>query len=277
MSPSPVPPSESNITVSLSSNSSEVLEGAVIQLSCSVGSTTGPLSVVWHRADQQGAGPDLEVASFHRDGTVVHSPSYRERSDYGEVRVEKLQADAFSLSLYNALPGDEAQYRCTATEWLQTGTEPELNWEKIGETSATKAVTVKTVVKTKMPGRASCYQLIRFRVSGGDGDRDGDGGKEERRSEMRDGMRGESYCLFENDVPGQQPRLDRETLIIRPEGHPGGGTEDGGRRTERGTERGRGTETKRRGADGENLASSFLLMLDREFFLEMITDPHILR
>jgi len=123
----------------------------VIQLTCSVQSTTGPLSVVWHWTDKQGTGPDLEVASFDRGGTVLHSPSYRERSNYGEIRVEKVQADTFSLSLYNALPGDEGQYRCTATEWLQTGTEPELNWEKIGEKLATKAVTVKTVGKLVPP------------------------------------------------------------------------------------------------------------------------------
>lgn len=137
--------SESNITVSLSSNSSEVLEGDVIQLTCSVHSTTGPLSVVWQWADKQATGPAQEVASVDRDGTIWHSPAYRERSSYGEIRVEKVRAETFSLSLYNALPGDEGQYRCTATEWFQTGTEPELNWEKIGEKSATKTVTVKTV------------------------------------------------------------------------------------------------------------------------------------
>lgn len=142
---------ESNITVLLFSNSSEVLEGDVIQLICSIHSTTGPLSVVWQWTDKQATGLALEVASVDRDGTVWHSPSYRERSSYGEIRVEKVRADTFSLSLYNALPGDEGQYRCTATEWLQTGTEPELNWEKIGEKSTSKTVTVKTVGKLLKP------------------------------------------------------------------------------------------------------------------------------
>lgn len=143
--------SESNITVLLSSNSSEVLEGDVMQLTCSVHSTTGPLSVVWQWMDKQATGPAQEVASVDRDGTVWHSPGYRERSSYGEIRVEKVRADTFSLSLYNALPGDEGQYRCTATEWFQTGTEPELNWEKIGEKSATKTITVKTVGELLQP------------------------------------------------------------------------------------------------------------------------------
>lgn len=139
--------SESNITVTLSSNSSEVVEGDAIQLTCSIQSTTGPLSVVWQWTDKQATGPAQEVASVDRDGTVWHSPTYRERASYGEIRVEKVRGDTFSLSLYNALPGDEGQYSCIATEWLQTGTEPELNWEKIGEKSAAKTVTVKTVGK----------------------------------------------------------------------------------------------------------------------------------
>lgn len=153
---------KSNITVSLSSNSSEVLEGDVIQLTCSVHATTGPLSVIWQWADKQGTGPAQEVASVDRDGTVRHSSTYKERSSYGEIRVEKVQADTFSLSLYNALPGDEGQYRCTVTEWSQTGTEPELNWEKIGEKLANKNVTVKTVESSFMVSASSRTPSVTF-------------------------------------------------------------------------------------------------------------------
>lgn len=147
---------ESNITVALSSNFSEVVEGDVIQLTCSVHITAGPLSVVWQWMAKQGNGPVQEVASVDRDGTVSPSPAYRERSNYGEIRVEKVQGNIFSLSLYNALPGDEGQYRCTASEWLQTGTEPELVWEKIGEKSDIKTVTVKTVGKLLQPNLNHC-------------------------------------------------------------------------------------------------------------------------
>ncbi|XP_073329449.1 immunoglobulin superfamily member 3 [Pagrus major] len=157
-----VQPLKSNITVALSSNSSEVLEGDVIQLTCSVYTTTGPLSVVWQWTDKQATGTVQEVASLDRDGTVWHSSAYKERSSYGEIRVEKMQSDTFSLSLYNALPGDEGQYRCTATEWLQTGTEPELNWEKIGEKSATKTVTVKTVESSFMVSASSRTPSVTF-------------------------------------------------------------------------------------------------------------------
>ncbi|KAM9343359.1 immunoglobulin superfamily member 3 [Pholidichthys leucotaenia] len=149
----------SNMTVSLSNNASEVLEGDVIQLTCSAHSTVGLLSVVW-----QWTGVELtqEVASVDRDGTVWHSPTYRERSSYGEIRAEKVRADTFILSLYNALPGDEGQYRCTVTEWLQTGTEPELIWENIGEKSATKNVAVKTVESSFMVSAISRTPSITY-------------------------------------------------------------------------------------------------------------------
>lgn len=156
---------ESNITVSLSSNASEVLEGDVIQLSCSAQSTTGPLSVVWHWTDKEETGAAQEVASVDRDGTVWHSPAYRERSSYGEVRVEKVRADAFSLSLYSALPGDEGEYGCTVTEWSQTDTQPEPDWEKIGEMSATKTVAVKTVGKSFQANLTTVLCMCHLKVS----------------------------------------------------------------------------------------------------------------
>ncbi|XP_068602569.1 immunoglobulin superfamily member 3 [Brachionichthys hirsutus] len=157
-----VQPLKSNITVALSSNSSEVLEGDVIQLTCFVHAATGPLSATWLWTDKQATGPAQEVASVDRDGTVWHSPHYSERASYGEIRVEKVRGDAFTLSLYNALPGDEGQYRCTVTEWLQTGAGLELNWEKIGEKSATKAAAVKTVESSFMVSASSRTPSINF-------------------------------------------------------------------------------------------------------------------
>ncbi|KAM4731995.1 immunoglobulin superfamily member 3 isoform 2-T2 [Anableps anableps] len=153
---------KNNTTVSLSTNSSEVLEGDRIQLICSVNSATGPLSVVWQWTDKQLTGPIQEVASVDRDGTVAHGASYRDRSRYGEIRVERVRADIFSLSLYNALPGDEGQYRCTATQWINTGTDTEPNWENIGNQTATKTVTVKTVESSFMVSASSRTPSITF-------------------------------------------------------------------------------------------------------------------
>ncbi|XP_037095128.1 immunoglobulin superfamily member 3 [Syngnathus acus] len=150
-----VQPLKSNMTVLLSSNSSEVLEGNVMQLTCLVQSTTGLLSVVWQWTDKEGNEPAQRLASLDRDGTVRHSEAYRERSTYGEIRVERSRADTFLLSIYNVLPEDEGQYSCTATEWFQSGAEAELSWVQIGETSDTKMVTVKTVESSFMVSASS--------------------------------------------------------------------------------------------------------------------------
>ncbi|XP_016367355.1 immunoglobulin superfamily member 3-like [Sinocyclocheilus rhinocerous] len=140
-----VTPLRSNITVSLSSNTSEIMEGETVQLTCIVSSTVGPLSVSWQWTDKEGVGPAVNVASVDREGTVTPGPNFRERSSFGEIRVERVRPDTFTLFLYNAFPTDEGQYRCSATEWSQSGTAPDWIWQQIGDESATKTVTVKSV------------------------------------------------------------------------------------------------------------------------------------
>lgn len=133
--------------MSLSSNTSELMEGETIQLNCVVGSTLGPLSVMWQWTDKDGAGPAVNVASVDREGTITPGPTFRERSSFGEVRVERVQPDTFTLFLYNAFPTDEGQYRCSATEWSQSGFAPDWIWQQIGDESAIKTITVKSVGK----------------------------------------------------------------------------------------------------------------------------------
>ncbi|KAI2660560.1 Immunoglobulin superfamily member 3 [Labeo rohita] len=137
-----VTPLRSNITVSLSSNTSEIMEGETIQLTCVVSNTVGPLSVTWQWTDKEGAGPAVNVATVDREGTVTPGPTFRERSSFGEVRMERVRPDTFTLFLYNAFPTDEGQYRCSATEWSQSGAAPDWTWQQIGDESASKTVTL---------------------------------------------------------------------------------------------------------------------------------------
>ncbi|KAJ8410426.1 hypothetical protein AAFF_G00193300 [Aldrovandia affinis] len=140
-----VQPLRSNITVSLSSNSSEVPEGDPIQLTCSVRSAmekASSLSVLWQWTDRQGAAPPQDLATVDRDGTVRPGTLYQERSGYGEIRLERVRADTVTLSVYSALPSDEGQYKCVVTEWVQS---PDQTWEKIGEKSAVNSVNIKAV------------------------------------------------------------------------------------------------------------------------------------
>ncbi|XP_051998870.1 immunoglobulin superfamily member 3-like [Xyrauchen texanus] len=140
-----VTPLRSNITVSLSSESSEIMEGETILLTCIVNNTLGPLSVTWQWMDKDGAGPAVDLASVDRDGTVTPGSTLRERSSYGEVRVERVRPDTFTLSLHNAFPTDDGMYRCSAIEWSQSGTAPDWVWQQIGDETAIRTVTVKSV------------------------------------------------------------------------------------------------------------------------------------
>nr|XP_015219860.1 PREDICTED: immunoglobulin superfamily member 3-like [Lepisosteus oculatus] len=138
-----VQPLRSNITVSVSSNSTNVIEGDAIHFTCSVRSTVdkeGSLSFSWQLVDKQGSTQD--IAAVDQIGTVRPGPSYRERSSYGEIRVERVRSDTFTLSVYNTLPKDEGQYKCGVAEWVSR---PDGSWEKIGEKSAGKLVTVTAV------------------------------------------------------------------------------------------------------------------------------------
>ncbi|KAA0715891.1 Immunoglobulin superfamily member 3 [Triplophysa tibetana] len=140
-----VTPLRSNFTVSLFSNSSEIMEGETIQLTCFVNNTLGSVSVTWQWIDKEGVGPAVDVASVERDGTVTPGSAFRERSSYGEVWVERVRPDTFTLSLYNTLPTDDGQYRCSATEWSQSGNAPNLIWQQIGDETGVKSITVKSV------------------------------------------------------------------------------------------------------------------------------------
>ncbi|KAG5851558.1 hypothetical protein ANANG_G00052950 [Anguilla anguilla] len=117
-----VQPLKSNISVLLFSNSSEVQEGDPLALSCSVrGRRTGGGSVrdvgvggwAWREAQ--------ELASVDRDGTVRAGPSYRERSSYGGRRG--------TVPLH--------RHRVAAA--------PLLAWEKIGQKTGTKTLTVRAI------------------------------------------------------------------------------------------------------------------------------------
>ncbi|TSV41645.1 Immunoglobulin superfamily member 3 [Bagarius yarrelli] len=145
-----VTPLSSNISLTLTSNSSEVLEGEHIHLTCSVYSTVGALSIVWQWTDNDGSAPAVDLASVDRFGTVQPGSSYLERHSYGEVHVERIRSDTFTLTLYNAFPTDEGQYRCSATEWLQSGSAPDWEWQQIGENAATTAITVKSVAGIRL-------------------------------------------------------------------------------------------------------------------------------
>ncbi|KAG7331323.1 hypothetical protein KOW79_005292 [Hemibagrus wyckioides] len=157
-----VTPLSSNISVSLTSNSSEVMEGENIHLTCSVHSTVGALSIVWQWADKDGSAPAVDLASVDRYGTIQPGSSFLERHSYGEVHAERIRSDTFTLALNNAFPTDEGEYRCSATEWIQSGSAPDWEWQQIGESTATTAITVRSVESSFFVSASSRTPSVTF-------------------------------------------------------------------------------------------------------------------
>ncbi|KAI4898107.1 hypothetical protein NFI96_015371 [Prochilodus magdalenae] len=155
-----VTPLSNNMSVSISSNSSEVMEGEHILLTCSVYSPLGPLSVRWERIDKESSGSPVDVATVDHDGTVRPGPMYRERHSYGEVHAERIRSDTFTLALYNAYPTDDGQYRCSIAVLFQRGSTPD--WQQIGEKAATKSITVKSVESSFFVSASSRTPSVTF-------------------------------------------------------------------------------------------------------------------
>uniref|UniRef100_A0A4W4H5Z5 Immunoglobulin superfamily member 3 n=1 Tax=Electrophorus electricus TaxID=8005 RepID=A0A4W4H5Z5_ELEEL len=157
-----VSPLSSNVSVSLSTDSSEVMEGERVLLICSVSSTLGALSILWQWTNRDGTGVAVDIASVDRDGTAHPGPAYLERHSYGHVHMERVRSDAFTLALRDAFPADEGQYRCSATSWLQGGGAPDGSWQPIGEGSATRVITVKSVESSFFVSASSRTPSVTF-------------------------------------------------------------------------------------------------------------------
>ncbi|XP_063070008.1 immunoglobulin superfamily member 3 [Engraulis encrasicolus] len=168
---------QSNITASLSSNST-FDEGDPIILTCSVQNIWGSLSVSWQlipppsttstpttegeESSSSPASEPVELASVGRDGTVRLGPTYLERGSYGEVRATRERLDTYTLALYNAYPSDAGQYRCTVTEWIRTGPEPNSTWQSLGDKMAAKNITVKSVESSFFVSASSRTPSVTF-------------------------------------------------------------------------------------------------------------------
>ncbi|XP_076850451.1 LOW QUALITY PROTEIN: immunoglobulin superfamily member 3 [Brachyhypopomus gauderio] len=157
-----VSPLSSNLSVSLSTDSSSVMEGERILLTCSVHSTLGVLSVLWQWADRDGTGAAVDLASVGRDGTVRPGSAYLERHRYGGVHVERVGPDTYTLVLRDTFPSDEGQYRCSATAWTQGGGAANSTWQPIGEGNATKIIAVKSVESSFFVSASSRTPSVTF-------------------------------------------------------------------------------------------------------------------
>ncbi|XP_007894046.2 immunoglobulin superfamily member 3 isoform X1 [Callorhinchus milii] len=104
---------QANLNVVISHKTVQLLEGDSLEITCDIQSTTGShgqLSVDWQFLSSKGE--TSKIISMDQDGTQVTAESYRKR----DVRMARVQSDAFSLGIYNLMTSDSGQYTCKVVE-----------------------------------------------------------------------------------------------------------------------------------------------------------------
>ncbi|XP_044131175.1 immunoglobulin superfamily member 3, partial [Bufo gargarizans] len=134
---------KTSVTVTVLANSSSVLEGSRIFLTCLVASLFGPqsrISASWHLQDAQNR--QREVIQQDRDGVTWASQAYRERASSGGLRMVRSGSDTFTLELESSQRQDAGSYECRVTEWLPSY---DGDWQRLGERSARTSVDVTSL------------------------------------------------------------------------------------------------------------------------------------
>lgn len=140
----PVIPDTLSATMSAQTLGKE--EGDPLELTCEAAKATAQhthLSVTWYLM-QDGQSPATEIISLSRDFMVMPGPSYTERFEVGDVRLDKLGAATFRLSVGSLRPSDQGQLFCEATEWIQ---DPDETW-----TAITRKQTDQTTLRIQPAG-----------------------------------------------------------------------------------------------------------------------------
>lgn len=121
-------------------------EGEPLELTCEATKATAQhthLSLSWYLM-QEGGSQAMEIISLSRDFLLAPGPSYADRFMAGDVRLDKLGATSFKLSIGRLQPSDQGQLFCEATEWIQ---DPDEVWTLI-----TRKQTDQTALKIQPAG-----------------------------------------------------------------------------------------------------------------------------
>ncbi|XP_072441318.1 immunoglobulin superfamily member 3 [Chiloscyllium punctatum] len=125
---------KSSLSITVTSNTTKILEGNSLQFTCDVQSAIrnhSRLSVTWQLINKQKQVTD--IISLDQDGTQIIGTLYHKRDANGELRLTKQRPDSFILQLHNSVILDDGQYVCTVTEWIMNASG---DWQQIGKQSA---------------------------------------------------------------------------------------------------------------------------------------------
>ncbi|XP_023371285.1 immunoglobulin superfamily member 2 [Otolemur garnettii] len=132
------------LSATMSSQTLSKEEGEPLELTCQASKATAQhthLSVAWYLMQHGGRSQPTEIISLSKDFMLLPGPLYAERFTAGDVRLSKLGAMTFRLSIGSLQPSDEGQLFCEATEWIQ---DPDETWMLI-----TKKQTDQTTLRVQ--------------------------------------------------------------------------------------------------------------------------------
>uniref|UniRef100_A0A8C3TND2 Ig-like domain-containing protein n=1 Tax=Catharus ustulatus TaxID=91951 RepID=A0A8C3TND2_CATUS len=124
-----VKPTESQMRLSVSTSTPQVVVGDPLILHCEVQGATSPVSLRWWHLPPQHPGRRVLVATMEQDGSRSLGSAYQDGGTRGSLRLEKESSGTFTLVIPSTLHEDDGgQYRCEATQWSRGR-----NWTEKGE------------------------------------------------------------------------------------------------------------------------------------------------
>ncbi|KAL0604865.1 Immunoglobulin superfamily member 2 [Plecturocebus cupreus] len=121
------------LSATMSSGTLSKEEGEPLTLTCEASKATAQhthLSVTWYQVQDGGGSQATEIISLSKDFILVPGPLYTERFAASDVRLNKLGASTFRMSIERLQPSDQGQLFCEATEWIQ---DPDETWMSIAK------------------------------------------------------------------------------------------------------------------------------------------------
>ncbi|XP_042637992.1 immunoglobulin superfamily member 2 [Orycteropus afer afer] len=119
-------PAARSVGLSTKNKQQAVWEGEALTLLCKAGGDESPLSVSWWHFPLDQTQPEF-VAGMGRDGTMQLSPSYGGTSNYGNIRLEKVDWATFQLDITSTAITDSGTYECRVSEKTQNQAR-DLSW-----------------------------------------------------------------------------------------------------------------------------------------------------
>ncbi|XP_034779672.2 immunoglobulin superfamily member 3-like isoform X1 [Acipenser ruthenus] len=100
----------SNLSVVVSSNTVDITEGDSLHFDCKVTGSQGHLSVTWRLSQGH------DIITLNQIGVLQPGSSYQERIRSGDIRVDRVSQELFTLEISNSLASDQGTYMCVVTE-----------------------------------------------------------------------------------------------------------------------------------------------------------------